>query len=245
MALEVCDRSDHYNRVCNASFEEVSRSNSELPQGWDFADDYPLSYDSRSRARVSSDRPYSGKHCLQIEPRDESIGLDSSELIPVRAGEPYQLRMRYRIDRVDGDPRGRIVLAARYYDAEGELIVHRVCSGDRRIACQSDEECGDRGSLQPQIRGVPPGGDVLFPGGLSRVAQRPDDHHTRPLPRCHLLEPGAPGSELRLRGEGSRLCTAADRQQPLLRGQDVGGGHLAVPDLQRPTRSAARRSGGL
>ncbi|MFP6565509.1 MAG: hypothetical protein VCC68_13620, partial [Myxococcota bacterium] len=46
--LEICEKADSSNLVCNASFEALDADGSDLPQGWTFAAGHELSDSSDS-----------------------------------------------------------------------------------------------------------------------------------------------------------------------------------------------------
>ncbi|MEC9242866.1 MAG: hypothetical protein VYA48_09460, partial [Gemmatimonadota bacterium] len=75
-----------------------------------------------------------------------AVAVEADELIPVKAGQVYRLRMNYRMKRNDGDPRGRLNLQAFYYDADGKPITHWACSNNSTIACIADDTCGEGGT---------------------------------------------------------------------------------------------------
>ena len=146
-AYDACEGDSSYEASCTTDLLETTVWSPDLPTGWSYAAGSAGVESSVSSARVCDADSSSAGFCLVIEKSGRpAVTVEADELIPVTAGQAYRLRMNYRMNRNDGDPRGRIKLQAFYYDADGKPIKHWVCSNNSTMACLKDSTCGEGGT---------------------------------------------------------------------------------------------------
>ncbi len=129
--------------ICNSHFDEASKFDDAMPADWNFAPGWKPPVGSNSTAYLLSDTSGGDGAGIKVIQGDDPILLDSEVLVPVETGKAYRLTMRYRLDAIGEDPRGRINMETSYLDADGHPIYYAACSHNERISCSTDADCGD------------------------------------------------------------------------------------------------------
>ena len=112
----VADGRSADNFVPNASFERIDLRAEHLPAGWE------IEKGPRSSFRLSSDRPFDGRHCLELTATVEPATLAATNVVSVEPGATYRLRYHFRIDKSNLPGGQAVYLQGRYLDADGRLL---------------------------------------------------------------------------------------------------------------------------
>ena len=102
--------------VPNGSFEQGGPGAAGLPAGWE------IEKGPRECFRLTSDRPFDGRLCLELTIADKPGTLVATEAVSVKPGATYRLRYHFRIDSSNLPGGQAVYLQGRYRDAEGQLL---------------------------------------------------------------------------------------------------------------------------
>ena len=128
-----CDRPAGSNLICNAFFEDAAGLDHSMPAGWNFSPGWEPPTGAVSTAFLSSQSSSGGDSRLTLIKGVEPLLLDSEVHVPIETGRAYRLKMKYRMDAVGEDPRGRITVESHYLDEDRNPIHYTACSHNERI----------------------------------------------------------------------------------------------------------------
>ena len=104
------------NLVPNASFEQTDPTARTLPAGWEVVKGPQSSF------RLTTDRPFDGRHCLELIATDDSPMLAAKDVVSVEPRASYRLRYYFRIDRSNLPGGQAVYLQGRHLDLDGRIL---------------------------------------------------------------------------------------------------------------------------